>query len=130
MVSVLKHCIPSKSDLSPSLRMAFMAFSNSRSHVAALLGSVLMVLSDIGWISFKVLRRKLMCVNGTLNAFSRIDQALSIEVVPSGGMRSAVFPVRASRSLSNWLDFEILLSLTALLNLYLKVMKSSLGVPA
>ena len=52
MVSILKHCIPSRSDLSPSLRMGFMAFSNSRSHVAALLGSVSMALSEIGWIAF------------------------------------------------------------------------------
>ena len=88
-------------DLSPSLRMGFMAFLNSSSHVAALLGSVSITLSEIGWIAFKVLRRKLRCVNGSSNSFSRIDQAPLTEVTRFGGMRDAAFPVRASWSLSN-----------------------------
>ena len=59
----------------------------------------------------------------------RIDQASSTEVTTSGGMRDEAFPVMASRSFSSWSVFEILLPLAVFLNLYLKVMKSSLGVP-
>ena len=88
-----------------------------------------MDLSERGWVAFMTPRRKLRCVNECPNAFSRIDQAYSTEVTPSGGMRDAAFPVRASRNFSNWSIFEILLSSAAFLNLSLKVMKSSLGVP-
>ena len=130
MVAALKHCIPIEVVPSPSLRMDFMEFSNSRNHVAALLGSVSMALSERGWVAFMIPRRKLRCVDGSPNAFFRIDQAPSTEATPSGGMQDAAFPVRASQSFSNWSVFEILLSSAALLNLSLKMMKSSLGVPA
>ena len=106
-----------------------MAFSSSRNHVAALSGSSLLVLSEIGWIALRVLSRKLRCIKGSPNAFFKVAQALSIEVVQSEGMWSAAFPVRAPQSLSSWSVFEILLFLIALLNLSLKVMKSSLGLP-
>ena len=129
MVDALKHCIPSELVLSPSLKMDSMAFSYYRNHAAALLGSVSIDLSERSWVAFMTPSRKLKCVSGSPNAFSRIDHASSTEATPSGGMRVAAFPVRASRSFSSWSVFEILLSSAAFLNLSLKVMKSSLGLP-
>ena len=125
MVLTLKHCIPSVLDLSSSFRMDSMAFLYWRNQVAALLGSV----SVKGWVDFMIPSQKLRWVRRLPNAFSKIVQALSTESTPSGGMRFAAFPVRASRSFSNWFVFDILLSSAAFSNLSLNVMKSSLGLP-
>ena len=129
MVDALQHCIASEVVLSPSLRMDSMAISYCRNQVAALLGSVSMVLSERNCVAFMIPRRKVRCKSGSPNAFFRIVQASSTLPMPSGGMRDTVFPVRASQSFSNRSVFEIMLSFAASLNLSLKVMKSSLGVP-
>ena len=130
MVFALKHCILDRSDLSPSLRNCIMEFSRPMKHVAAWLGSSLLLLSEIAWIDFRVLSWKLMCIRGSPNVFSKVAHAVSIEVFQSGGTRSAAFPVRAPWSLPSWSVFEILLLSIALLNLSLKSTKSSLGVTA
>ena len=71
-----------------------------------------------------------MCIRGSPNVFFKVAHAVSIEVFQSGGTRSAAFPVRAPWGLPSWSVFEILLLSIALLNLSLKSVKSSLGVPA
>ena len=87
------------------------------------------LLSLIGWMALMVLSRKLRCAAGSPNAVSRIVQATSTEVIPSGGTRFAASPMRAFLSFPSWSDFDTLLSVTAVSKSSLKTMKSSLGVP-
>ena len=110
----------------PSLRMASMAGSYCRNHVVALAGSVSMVLSVRGWMVFMALSRKLWCAEGSPTAVSRIVQATSTEVIPSGGIRFAASPMRAFLSFLSWSDFDTLLSVTAVSKSSLNTMKSSL----
>ena len=56
MVISLNHSLHSEVDLSPSPRMDLMVFLKPRYHVAALLGSILMDLSERVWVAFMILR--------------------------------------------------------------------------